>query len=121
MQYFPLIIITVLLNASSQILMKHGMRTAGQFEYSAATVADMLPKIVFNPWIILGLATMTISMGTHLMALSRFDVSFVFPFISIAYLVVAIYGYSVFGETMSYYRVSGIILICIGTILIVQS
>lgn len=121
MKFLPLILCTVLLNASSQILMKHGMSIAGQFDYSASSIAQLIPRMILNPWILLGLTTMTISMGTHLMALSRFDVSFAFPFLSIAYVIVALYSYMFLGEPMSAYRVGGIAAICIGTILIAQS
>lgn len=120
-KFLPLILCTLLLNALSQILMKHGMAIVGKFEYSASHLLVLLSRAATNPLIIIGLATMTISMCTHLLALSRFDVSFAFPFLSIAYIIVAVYGALVLGENVSVSRAIGICLVCFGTVLIARS
>jgi multidrug transporter EmrE-like cation transporter len=64
---------------------------------------------------------MVISMVTHLMSLSRFDVSFAFPFISIAYVLVLLYGYFAMGENVTALRVAGVSLVVAGTVLIARS
>jgi multidrug transporter EmrE-like cation transporter len=120
-KYFVLILITVSLNATSQILMKNGMAQIGQFEYSGARIASLILAAFTSPIIILGLTTMSISMVTHLMSLSRFEVSFAFPFLSIAYVIVSLYGYLILQENMSLTRIAGIATIILGTILISRS
>lgn len=120
-KYYLLIVATVALNATSQLLMKAGMSRVGQFEFSTGKAASLATAAIVSPLILLGLTTMTISMVTHLMALSRFDVSFAFPFLSIAYVIVALYGYLVFGESVGPYRIAGIAAIVLGTILIARS
>src|SRR5947209_7873759 len=100
-KYFILIVATVLLNATSQILMKTGIGQVGKFEFSGETFARMLFGAATNLFIIVGLTTMVISMVTHLMSLSRFDLSFAFPFISIAYVIVLLYGYFILGENVT--------------------
>ena len=120
-KFLPLILCTVLLNAFSQISMKHGMAIVGKFEYSMDNLLSLTSRAAINPFIILGLTTMTISMCTHLLALSRFDVSFAFPFLSIAYIIVAVYGALVLGENVSVSRAIGICLVCCGAVLIARS
>lgn len=120
-KFFILILITVVLNAISQLLMKTGMTQVGQVEFSGARVRSMAAVAVTNPFIILGLTTMTISMGTHLMSLSRFDVSFAFPFISLAYVIVAAWGYFFLGEDVNTTRMLGILTIIAGTVLVARS
>jgi drug/metabolite transporter (DMT)-like permease len=117
-KYFILILITVTLNAASQLLMKTGMSAVGKFEFSAAKASSLIFGAFMHPLVLLGLATMTLSMLTHLMSLSRFEVSFAFPFISLAYVIVALYGHFVFGEHMSPMRIAGIAAIILGTVLI---
>jgi drug/metabolite transporter (DMT)-like permease len=117
-KYFIFIIITVMLNAASQILMKSGMSQVGQAEMSASRIGGLLLAAATNPLIILGLA---ISMGTHLMSLSRFDVSFAFPFLSVAYLIVAAYGHYFMGEAVSPTRILGIGTIMLGTVILARS
>ena len=120
-KYFVFIIATVILNATSQLLMKAGMTQVGQAELSASRIGSLLFTAATNPFVIFGLVTMTLSMGTHLMSLSRFDVSFAFPFLSIAYVIVAAWGYFMWGETMNPTRLVGIGTILLGTIILSQS
>lgn len=120
-KYFIFIVVTVTLNATSQILMKTGIGQVGQAELSAGKAAGLLVRAATNPFIILGLTTMTLSMGTHLMSLSRFDVSFAFPFLSAAYVIVALYGYLVLGEDVNPTRILGICTIMLGTVIMARS
>ena len=120
-KYFSLILATVLLNATSQILMKTGMTQVGKFEFSGASFRQMTLGAATNVFIICGLVTMVISMVTHLMSLSRFDVSFAFPFLSIAYVLVLLYGYWAMGENVNALRVAGVSLVVAGTVLIARS
>jgi multidrug transporter EmrE-like cation transporter len=120
-KYFSLIFATVLLNATSQILMKTGMTQVGKFEFSGASFRQMAVGAATNLFIICGLVTMVISMVTHLMSLSRFDVSFAFPFLSIAYVLVLLYGYWAMGENVNALRVAGVSLVVAGTVLIARS
>jgi multidrug transporter EmrE-like cation transporter len=119
-KYFLFIVITVVLNAASQLLMKTGMSQVGQAELSASRVGSLLLTAATNPFVILGLTTMTISMGTHLMSLSRFDVSFAFPFLSIAYVIVAVWGHFFLGEAISTTRMLGIGTIILGTVILAR-
>ena len=120
-KFFIFIVATVILNATSQLLMKTGMTQVGKAEMSASHIGGLLWSAATNPFVVLGLVTMTLSMGTHLMSLSRFDVSFAFPFLSIAYVIVAAWGYFMLGESMNLTRVIGIGTILAGTVILSQS
>lgn len=120
-KFFIFILITVVLNAASQLLMKTGMAQVGKAELSGSQIFTLLSAAAFNPFIILGLATMTASMATHLLSLSRFDVSFAFPFLSLAYVIVLAWGYFVLGEAVNLMRVAGVAIIVAGTIVLANS
>jgi multidrug transporter EmrE-like cation transporter len=81
----------------------------------------MLPVIAFNPFVVGGLMVLVFSMGLHLMALSRVDLSFAYPFLSISYVLVMIAGYFWFGESVNLTRVLGVALICGGTFFVARS
>jgi multidrug transporter EmrE-like cation transporter len=61
------------------------------------------------------------SMGLHLMALSRVDLSFAYPFLSISYVLVLAAGYFWFGESVNATRILGVALICFGTFFVARS
>lgn len=119
--YIPLILFTVLTNAAAQIMLKQGMLNLGTFELSPEGMVEAMPRVALNPFVILGLGTFVVSMASHLVVLSRVDLSFAYPFLSLAYVVATLYAYFVFHEDVTAYRVAGIGLICLGTILISRS
>jgi len=120
-KYFIFIVITVILNAAAQLLIKAGISRVGQASFSTSQIVNLLLGAALNPFIVLGLVVMTVSMGTHMMSLSRFDVSFAFPFLSVAYVIVATWGYFFFGEDVNLTRVVGIGTIILGTIILARS
>lgn len=120
-KYIPLILFTVFTNAAAQIMLKKGMNAVGSFSFDLSNIASAFVKTMFNPYVFLGLCTFVISMLSHLVVLSRVDLSFAYPFLSLAYVVVAVYAYFVFKEDVNMIRFAGIALICFGTVLIARS
>jgi drug/metabolite transporter (DMT)-like permease len=120
-RYIPLILFTVLTNAAAQIMLKKGMLTIGPLGADGRNLVATVVSVLFNPFVFLGLCTFVISMASHLFVLSRVELSYAYPFLSLAYVVVAIYAYVVFGEDLNNYRILGIALVCLGTICISQS
>ncbi len=120
-KYIPLILFTVLTNAAAQIMLKKGMISVGSFSFDAANLASAFVKAMLNPFVFLGLCTFVISMLSHLIVLSRVDLSFAYPFLSLAYVVTAAYAYFIFKEDVNVVRFAGIALICLGTVVIARS
>ncbi|MBM3608393.1 MAG: transporter [Alphaproteobacteria bacterium] len=115
------ILFTVLTNAVAQIMLKRGVIALGPLTAIDGNVIEKLFSILFQPWIFLGLCTFVISMASHLLVLSRVQLSFAYPFLSLAYVVVAAYAFFAFGEDVGPMRIAGIALICAGTLFISMS
>jgi EamA-like transporter family. len=121
MKYIAFILFTVLTNAAAQLMLKQGMMSLGPLTFTAETAIARIFQIVFNPWVFAGLATFVISMASHLYVLSKVELSFAYPFLSLAYVAVAVFAYFVFAEDLNAWRIAGIAFICVGTVLIAQS
>ncbi|MEO1066170.1 MAG: EamA family transporter [Pseudomonadota bacterium] len=121
MNYIGFILFTVLTNAAAQLLLKQGMISLGAMTFSADTAIIRVFQIVFNPWVFAGLCTFVISMASHLYVLSKVELSFAYPFLSLAYVAVAVFAYFLFKEDLNGWRILGIALICAGTVFIAQS
>ena len=121
MSYLPLILFTVITNGFAQILLKQGMIANGPLSLSASELARTMPSLALNPYVVGGLTVFVISMASHLIVLSRVELSFAYPFLSLAYVLVALWSYFFFGENLNPYRIAGIALICFGTVLISRS
>ncbi len=119
--FLPAILFTVLTNAAAQIMLKRGMMSVGALDIGADGLVWTVLKVVFSPFVFLGLATFVISMASHLYVLSKVQLSYAYPFLSLAYVVVAAYSYFFFAEDLNAARIAGIGLIVAGTILIAQS
>ena len=124
MTYLPFILFTVLTNAAAQLMLKQGMLTLGPVASdgptSATSIVIMLLKVIFHPWVFFGLCTFVISMASHLYVLSKVELSFAYPFLSLAYVAVAVAAWMLFSEDLNAWRIAGIGFICIGTVLIAQ-
>lgn len=121
MKYLPFILFTVLTNAAAQLMLKYGMIQLGELTFAGVNPIVKILQIVFSPWVFLGLCTFVISMASHLFVLSKVELSFAYPFLSLAYVAVAIFAYFLFREDLNAFRIAGIGCICVGTILIAQS
>ncbi|MCP4319830.1 MAG: EamA family transporter [Hyphomicrobiales bacterium] len=121
MNYIPFILFTVLTNAAAQLMLKQGMLSFGPLEMASDNIILKILQIVFQPWVFAGLVTFVISMASHLYVLSKVELSFAYPFLSLAYVAVAVFAYLIFKEDLNSWRIAGIAFICVGTVLIAQS
>ncbi len=120
-KFIPLILFTVLTNFLSQIMLKKGMTSIEKFDVSLGGVAGSLFNIVFNPWVFFGLLMMVISMGSHLVVLSRVDISFAYPFLGLSFVLILGYGYFALDEMVNAWRILGVVFICAGVALVAKS
>ena len=124
MNYIHFILFTVFTNAAAQMMLKYGMTNLGALQVASPLTIPAIVltifKVVFNPWVFAGLVTFVISMASHLYVLSKVELSFAYPFLSLAYVAVAVAAWLLFSEDLNAWRIAGIGLICIGTVLIAQ-
>jgi multidrug transporter EmrE-like cation transporter len=117
----PLILLAVFLNTGAQLLLKAGMNRFGEFEFALPKLINIGTQLVLNPYIMLGFLTYVISVLVWLLVLSRVDVSFAYPMISLGYILNALTAYYLFGEALSLTRMVGILIILCGVYLVARS
>ena len=120
-KYLPLILTGVLLNAVAQIALKSGMRTIGTFTFSLENIVPIGLRVGMNPYVLLGLGCYVVSVVVWLLVLSRVDVSYAYPMLSVGYIVAALAGKAFFGEPVDLVRWMGIVTICVGVYLITRT
>lgn len=118
---FILIVTSVLLNAVAQLFLKKGMLVIGNVDVTASAVLAMLPKVCTNIFVWGGFGCYTVSIILWLIVLSKVEVSYAYPFLSIGYIVAAVFGWAVLGESMSAYKITGIAVICLGIVLLYRA
>ena len=70
---------------------------------------------------LLGILAYVMSVVVWLLVLSRVEVSFAYPLLSVGYIVNAIAGYYLFQENLSLTRITGILIIVAGVYLVTRS
>ena len=118
LQYFPIILFGVLLNAMAQLALKQGMRQIGEFEFAMANALPIGWQVGTNPFVALGLFCYVVSVGIWILVLARVEVSLAYPMLSMGYVVNALAAWWLFGENLSPSRIAGIVVICFGVWLI---
>lgn len=121
MMIFALILFGVLLNAGAQLLLKAGMTQIGHFEFTLANAVPIGIKVMANPPIITGLCMYVMSVVVWLLVLSRVQVSFAYPMLSIGYIVNALAANYFFGEPLTSMRMFGIFIIISGVYLVART
>jgi multidrug transporter EmrE-like cation transporter len=121
MNYLPLIMLGVMLNAAAQLFLKEGMRRIGHFEFVWANIVPIGFMVAGNLFVLSGLVCYVISVAVWLLVLSRVEVSFAYPLLSVGYIVNAVAGYYLFQENLSLTRITGILIICVGVYFITRS
>ena len=121
MNYLPLIMLGVLLNAAAQLFLKEGMRRIGHFEFLWANIVPIGIQVGTNLFVLAGLTCYVVSVVVWLLVLSRVEVSFAYPLLSVGYIVNAIGGYYLFQENLSIPRIAGIVIICVGVFFVTRS
>jgi multidrug transporter EmrE-like cation transporter len=116
-----LILAGVLLNCAAQLFIKKGMMINGEVSVNFASITQTIVPMLTNIYLWLGMACYGISVFLWMIVLSKVDVSYAYPFLSIGYVIAAIIGYTFLGESLSIVRLAGIVVICIGVFLISRS
>ncbi|AFC98963.1 EamA-like transporter family [Methanocella conradii HZ254] len=109
--------ISSLLAAAGQVAWRLGMKSAGTFDsYDLNTLLH-----VFTNWQVdLGLVLYGLSTLFWLSALSKKDLSYVYPFVAGTYILVLLLSYFVLKENFGLDRVFGAALVLTGLIIIVR-
>ena len=98
---------SVLLVDTGQLILKKGLNDVGALDFSLGLVAPFIAMFT-NPFVLLAVTFMVLSSFTWLLALSKANLSFAFPLLSIGYVVVSILSWHFFGDNLSGLRLLGL-------------
>ncbi len=118
--HFLYAILSILVVALSQLIFKRGVSLLSQKEWAVSGVAKYV-AMVFQPHIFWGLALNGLAAALWLLALSKLELSYIFPFLSLNYLLIPVGAAIFLKESLSPYRIAGICIICLGLFFIAFS
>lgn len=107
---------SVLCTVFGQIVVKWQVAKAGALP---ATISEKIPfllKLVLNPWIISGMVAGFFALICWLAAMTKFELSYAYPFMSLAFVFVLILSAILFHEAVTLPKVFGVLLVMAGII-----
>lgn len=117
-----LVIICIFAGAAGQIFWKQGMSSMDRIDgLNDLLQLKTILEVFANKYIILGIMLYAMSVFLWLGAMSTLDVSFMYPLLSLGYILTAILAFIFIGENITLLRWAGIALVVAGCFLITRS
>lgn len=112
--------LSIFLGVVGQVFIKRGLNILGNIDFSKQLIDSYL-RIFLSPLVIIGILLYFFGVFFWLYALSKVELSFAFPFVSLSYVLVVFLSWFILGESISYLRWTGVFVICLGVFLISKS
>lgn len=117
-----LVLICVLAGAAGQILWKHGMSNLDEINGARDLIQiQTIYNIFTDKYVFLGTILYGIALILWLGAMSTLEISFMYPMLSMGYVITAIFAFAFLGEQVGSIRWLGIALVVVGCFLITKS
>lgn len=116
-----IILFSVSCSAFAHLLLKIGMSPVAASMKDGTSAVSIMSGAALNPLVWAGIGLHVFALVTWLYVLSRVDVSYAYPFISLGFVIVASISYFALDEQMSVIRLIGMLVIVAGAVIISQS
>jgi len=113
---FVYVLGSVLCTVYGQIVVKWQVAKAGALPATLSEKITFLVHLVLNPWIMTGMLAGFFALIFWLAAMTKFELSYAYPFMSLAFVFVLILSAVLFHEPVTLSKVLGILLIVTGII-----
>ncbi len=113
-----LLLTAISLGAGGQICLKIGVNAVNQG--GAASPLTIL-RGIFTPYVLAGFCLYGLSSLLYLIALSRLDLSYAYPFVALSFVLVTVLSWRILDETLPLLRVVGLVLILGGVLTVAAS
>lgn len=111
MQY---VLLTILLTVYGQLIIKWQVATAGVVPAEMQSKFIYLCKLILNPWVISSFIAAFIAAMSWMLAMSKVQLSYAYPFMSLSFILVLICSGILFYEPITWQKIVGIIFIMLG-------
>lgn len=111
------IVIALILNATANILMKFGASKMGDIK--GLGLFEIILKMISNPFLVTGVVFFVLNLLFYVMGLTKINLSIAYPIMtSGGFLIISIFSFIYFRESLSFLQILGIIMIVVGITLV---
>ena len=114
------IFITIFFTVYSQLIMRWQVGVAGQLPADTSGKVQFIIALLINPWVITGLIATFLGGVSWMLTMTRFEISYAFPFMSLNYILILVAGVFLFNESFTLVKLMGTLLVLVGVIVIAK-
>ncbi|MDR2386832.1 MAG: hypothetical protein LBE80_04505 [Deltaproteobacteria bacterium] len=108
----------IFLAGLSQIIIRWQMTRVGLLPTILSQKIYFFLGLLLNPWIVVAIISTLISALCWLVTLTKFELSYAYPFTSVLYLYMLLAGYFLFGDLLTVKKIMGTLVIVFGVYLV---
>ena len=111
---------TIFFTVYSQLIMRWQVSLAGPLPERLLEKFFYIGNLLLNPWVLTGIVATFFAGVSWMLAMTKFEISYAFPFVSLNYILVLLLGFILFQESISITKILGSALVLLGIIVIAR-
>lgn len=112
---------TIVFTVFGQLVLKWRISKYGELPILMNEKLVYLAKLFLDPFLVSGLASAFIASIFWLAVLTKFEISYAYPFMSMAFVLVLLFSVFMFKETLTIQKVIGMVFIVLGIVITSRS
>ncbi|MFB5660218.1 EamA family transporter [Alteribacillus sp. HJP-4] len=112
---------TIFFTVYGQIMLKWRISKFGSLPAEFQEKVFFLFRLLFDPLILSGFLSAFVASFFWMAAMTKFDISYAYPFMSLSFMLVFILSVFLFNEPMTVHKIAGLVLIIAGILVTSQS
>lgn len=114
------IFLTIFFTVYSQLVMRWQVAAAGQLPDDVSGKIRFIVAILLNPWVVTSIIATFFAGVSWMLAMTRFEVSYAFPFVSLNYVLILAASVLLFNESFTVTKFVGSLIVIVGIIVIAK-
>jgi uncharacterized membrane protein len=111
------IFLTIIFTVYGQLILKQRIVLHGNLPENFIPKLMFILQLLLDPYVLSGFVSAFMASICWMAALTKFELSYAYPFMSLAYVLVFIFSIIFMNETISIFKVIGLVLIILGIII----
>jgi len=94
--------------------MRWQVEISGELPMDLNGKVRFLTTLLFNPWVLSGVLSTFLAGLSWMLAMTRFEISYAYPFVSLNYIIILCASSILFNESISLAKIIGTVIVLVG-------
>lgn len=114
------ILLTILFTVYSQLVIRWQMSLSGSIPSGVYEKTQFILTLLLNPWVISSVLATFFAGVSWMLTMTKFEISYAYPFVSLNYILVVSAGFFIFGESISTSKILGSVIVVVGLLIVAR-